>query len=313
MADIKKLEDKVVNAEAKVEKCKGTIERHKKQLDKKIQKVVKEVGLDLTGKSKEEIDELREPYRTTEHSWTIYEVVNKLDDIKGAEKKLGEAEHILANWREKLDIEVNREKFIQENAPKVIVEFLEEWKKLAYEWYIKRYNDYQEFKNKLRVKHDKEIISFVKSHPEDFERYLEDGEIASYWANSLGNIHGAGLKKHMEEKGLDYSSMNEKKANFAGGAVMYMDSIYDEEKRLAWLEDTLEQERKAKLLDLIFRISKVVGEIEDATYLKINEKGNLDGFVIGNKGKARVETIGAGGWNIQCWHYRTLVKPVKEA
>lgn len=57
--------------------------------------------MDLTGKSKEEIDELREPYRTTEHSWTIYEVVNKLDDIKGAEKKLGEAEHILANWRER--------------------------------------------------------------------------------------------------------------------------------------------------------------------------------------------------------------------
>ncbi|MFJ8247349.1 hypothetical protein [Peribacillus asahii] len=314
MADIKNLEEKVAKAEAKVEKCKGTIERHKKQLDKKIQIVINAVGVDLTGKTSEEIDELREPYIQTEDSWKFYDVKSKLDDIKGATKKLADAEQILANWNEKLHIEINREKFIQEQAPQVIKDFLEQWKQMAYEWNVKRYNDYQDLKEKLRKEAMDTIVEFIESHPEDYERYLgEDGKIDSYYADDyhLSNIGGRSLKAHLEEKELDYRSIQSRKSDFAGSTVMYMDTIYKEEERLAWLDKTLEQEKKRKMIDLIHRISKVTGEITDASLLKINVKGNLDGFVTGEKGKAKVETIGAGGWNIQVFHFRTLVHPVK--
>lgn len=91
-----------------------------------------------------------------------------------------------------------------------------------------------------------------------------------------------------------------------------MYSFYDEEERLAWLEKELEKEKKAKMMDLIRRVNEVVGSITDASGLSIDVKGNLNGFIIGTTGKAEVETIGAGGWNIQCFHYRVLVKTIKK-
>lgn len=63
--------------------------------------------------------------------------------------------------------------------------------------------------------------------------------------------------------------------------------------------------------DLVNRVTEVVGEIVDATSLSIGAKGNLNGVITGTEGKAYVETIPAGGYNIQRFHYRTLVKPIK--
>ncbi|MEX3625086.1 hypothetical protein [Viridibacillus arvi] len=311
MADIKNLEERVVKAEVKVEKCKGTIERHKKQYEKKVQALIKK-GVDLTGLSKEEIDKVQDGYRQTELNWDIYDVKGKLEDIKGATKKLEEAEQILVNWNDKLSIEINKDKFIQDNAPQVIKDFLEDWKKKAYEWHIRRYDAYQEFKEELRSERNNLIIEFVKANPEVAERYLdENGNIQDYWQKDLINIRLKGLESHLKENELDYRSIESRKSNFAGGNILKMDSMYDEKERLNWLDKTLEREKKAKMLDLIHRISKVVGEITDASSLRISGKGSIDGFVIGDKGKAKVNTIDAGGWNIQCWHYRTLVDPVK--
>ncbi|HDR7066991.1 TPA: hypothetical protein QCW42_004097 [Bacillus cereus] len=315
MSKVAYLEDKIEKAELKVEKCNGTIERHKKALDKKIQKVIKEVGLDLTGKSKEEVDELRDPYRGTDASWTIYEVVNKLDDIKGAKKKLSEAEIVLSNWKTKLDAEINKENFIRDNAPQVIKDFLEEWKRLAFEWHIKRYEDYQDFKKKLKQKVFEAQITCIKTTPEYAEYLDENGEVQEQYKNEhdLANIHPRNpMRKYLEERDFDYSGIQARKSSFAGAIVFNMGTMRSEPKRIEYLEKTLEHEKQMKMFDLIQRITKAVGEITDASSLEVNQKGNLDGIIIGDKGKARLETIGAGGWNIVCFHYRTLIKPIKE-
>ena len=55
------------------------------------------------------------------------------------------------------------------------------------------------------------------------------------------------------------------------------------------------------------RISIVVGVITDASGLFIGKTGGIEGLIRGTIGVARIETIGAGGYNIQCFHYRTLV------
>ena len=53
-----------------------------------------------------------------------------------------------------------------------------------------------------------------------------------------------------------------------------------------------------------------VGEITDTKELSIGDKGDLNGFVVGTKGRCKVETISACG-EIQRFHYRTLFKMVK--
>lgn len=286
MADINVLKEKVQKATEKVEKCKGTIARHEKARDKKMQAVLKEFGIDLTGKSKEEIEEIREPYRTTESSWVFYEVISKIKDIVGANSKLRVAQEILENWESKLNVEIEKERFLEGNAPQIIKDFLERWKKMAYDWHIKRYDDYQVFK----VKIDKE------SKEAKIKVGVPEGHFPSRTQEEL-----------LKEMKLDYRSVEARKANFAGQSVLKMDTIRNEEERLVWLEKDLEAEKKAKMLDLINRINAVVGTITDAQYLSVSPEGNLNGYITGEKGKAKIETIGAGGYNIQCFHYRTLI------
>lgn len=62
---------------------------------------------------------------------------------------------------------------------------------------------------------------------------------------------------------------------------------------------------------LIDRVEKKAGKIVDASHLHINEKGGIDGYVVGELAEVRLNTIPASG-EIQRFHYRTLVKEVKK-
>ena len=76
------------------------------------------------------------------------------------------------------------------------------------------------------------------------------------------------------------------------------------------IKKTIENEKQVKIIQLTMRVTNVVGTITDAAHLEIGEKGDLVGIIEGEKGKATVETITAGGWNIQCFHYRTIVNKI---
>lgn len=75
-------------------------------------------------------------------------------------------------------------------------------------------------------------------------------------------------------------------------------------------ELTMEIEKRR--IDLLVRVYNVVGNIIDMSDIHIGANGSLNGVVVGEKGRARVETIGAGGYNIQRFHYRVLVKKIKQ-
>ena len=81
---------------------------------------------------------------------------------------------------------------------------------------------------------------------------------------------------------------------------------------MAWLENEIEEEKQYKLISIIEKINKIVGTITDASHLSIGDNGEINGVIEGTEGKATVETIGAGGWNIQRYHLRTLVHEWKE-
>ena len=65
-------------------------------------------------------------------------------------------------------------------------------------------------------------------------------------------------------------------------------------------------EAKYWVLNLIYRTEKKVGQITNWHLYFATD--SLNGWVEGTKGNANIETITAGGWNIQCLHTRVLVK-----
>lgn len=75
-----------------------------------------------------------------------------------------------------------------------------------------------------------------------------------------------------------------------------------------YLDKTLSDEVRSKRLGLYYRCVNAAGVLTDVSSLAVGENGS----VIGDQDKTNVETIYAGGYNIQCLHYRVLVKPVRE-
>lgn len=87
------------------------------------------------------------------------------------------------------------------------------------------------------------------------------------------------------------------------------------DRKLMWMSDDeiLNYSKiagKEFALDLINRTKAIVGNVTDWEHLHYGVAG-LDGIVYGDKGKASVNTIVAGGYNIQRRHYRVLVKAIK--
>ena len=68
------------------------------------------------------------------------------------------------------------------------------------------------------------------------------------------------------------------------------------------------EDAQQSVLNLIDRVEDKVGKVTDWKGLHFGRNGMLNGRVTGNCGSVYVETIGAGGYNIQRFHYRVLLK-----
>jgi len=309
-----KIEDlklKVQAAEQKVEKCKATILRHRAQLDKRILKA-KELGciiLQDESQYKNYWSFYDSSTFTQEQTWAIFDIKTKLDDMKGAFQKLNDAERICANWKEKLDFEINKEKIIEDTAPQVIKDFLEDWKQKSFEWYKLRHASFLDFKAELREEEREaktEALRTLSEYADLRERFGDelytDFHINNPWPRKP-------MEDFLKERDLDYKSIKSRLSAYADQTIMKMCEFRDEDARLKWLDGALEQEKKAKLYLLITQINDITGPITDASYLCVNA-GEINGVIIGEKGAAKVLTFSAGGHSVQCYHFRTRVDDV---
>ena len=80
------------------------------------------------------------------------------------------------------------------------------------------------------------------------------------------------------------------------------------------IHDDNVQSAENLIIDLIYRVRKITGEITDWSDIRAtNGTGGftvLNGTVIGKEGIARIESITAGGYNIQRLHIRVLVHSI---
>ena len=273
---------KVINAESKVAKRAAVLKKHHEQLVKMIAKGADE-----------------------------FDIRYKREDIKSAERKLAEAQEILANWKAKLDERVSKDEYLEANAPEIIKNFLESWKQKAIKYHREKRVRFIEYRADLRKKEREARLEALRTLPE-LERYREiykdrepsDYDLANLWPHKV-------VDRFLFERGLEYHQIQKKLSNFGDYITLKLLEIRDEAEREAWLEKAMEEEKRAKLLDLIGRINSVVGTITDAAGLYISSTGEINGLIEGTEGKAKVETIGAGGYNIQCFHFRTLIHEYK--
>lgn len=276
------LREKVIKAEAKVAKRTAVLQKHREQLAKLIQK-----GADQ------------------------FDIRIKKSDIESAEDKLEEAKKILANWKEKLDERITSDDYLEANAPEILKEFLENWKQHAIDYYRKKRIRFIEYRKELRAAERaarlealQTLPSLERSHKLYEGREPSDCDLANLWPRK-------DVDEFLHERGLDYYQIQKKLQAKGDGIIFRMLEISNEQEREEWLERTMEEEKRAKLLDLIGRIMSTVGTITDASALYIGPEGDINGYIVGTEGKAKIQTIGAGGYNIQCFHFRTLIHEYK--
>ena len=276
------LREKVIKAEAKVAKRTAVLQKHREQLAKLIQK-----GADQ------------------------FDIRIKKSDVESAEDKLEEAKKILTNWKEKLDERITSDDYLEANAPEILKEFLENWKQHAIDYYRQKRIRFIEYRKELRAAERAARLEALQTLPSlERSRKLYEGrepsdcDLANLWPRK-------DVDEFLHERGLDYYQIQKKLQAKGDGIIFRMLEISNEQEREEWLERTMEEEKRAKLLDLIGRIMSTVGTITDASALYIGPEGDINVYIVGTEGKAKIQTIGAGGYNIQCFHFRTLIHEYK--
>lgn len=131
--------------------------------------------------------------------------------------------------------------------------------------------------------------------PEQIERKAQrEMEIAlhNYIKSEMDNIKIPALESWLAMYKVAYIEMVEK----------HMDGWEKSEA----LRNTDKAVRNQKM-NILIRSFPVVGKLEDIQFGTIGMNGEFNGTVRGEHGIANIRTIMAGGYNIQCLHYRVLV------
>lgn len=207
-----------------------------------------------------------------------------LYEAYSAYRDLAEAKYILNKYLVQLDKVSN---FEEKEKIEIIWNFLQEWKKKAYQFYVDNVKLYSELYNKRE---------------EEWEKYKESDigkNKIKYYTNSVGKVDWYSLKIHWERS--YYSEVSSLTKNIT---INRSSGKFDENK----LNKILDKDVQYKYEDFINRIKEKAGTIQDVSHLKMAANGVINGVVIGDKHSVEVETILAGGYNIQVLHYRVLVK-----
>lgn len=209
-------------------------------------------------------------------NWEVNPYYYNENDIKWTTRDLEAAKQGLADYQKAL---AEAQEKAESRDVKVIIEFLERWQKRVKAHYIEA------------------LPKFLKAREKYWE---EDKKYSEYW-----RLTGE-ERKAMREA---HRRLGEEFKTAWGWMEQYVE--YRDKLDVERLTKDLRIEADRKYDFIIERTNAIVGKITDAAGLTIGAKDDLNGFIIGDKGTAKVTTIGAGGYNIQCYHFRTLIREAK--
>lgn len=183
---------------------------------------------------------------------------------------------------EKYEAELEEYRVEFEALPKLedvpaIKAYLEDFAKKMIAWIERCHEEYPKKYDEIQEKEK----AFMNEHPE---------------YNHWGNLSYNGRRAFEREYAFDLEELEDLRA----GHRMY-------ERRF----EIVARDVEIRYINLVESVKKITGKITDASFLRVNEKGSLDGYITGENGKAKVNTFEAGGWNIQRFHYRTKITEIK--
>lgn len=265
----------------------ATIETLQKRIDgakKNIEKIENKIARILKAK---------------ESNWTVNPYWYCEDDLRCANKDLEYAKGQLAKYEEELALEMDKAQ--SRNVP-AILEFLKNWKERVFIYYSKGLEEFYAEQDEVHELYNE----WCKAYSEEAERKYKE-------AREAFNCKRNGYFVPVETSSCYSRYTGRKKVR--DGEYEYLKPYcnYKKDEAYARLKKDLDDEANRKYDFIIERVTKICGKIVDACGLKVGKKGDLNGVVIGDKGTAHVETIGAGGYNIQIFHFRTLIKEMKRA
>lgn len=293
------IQEKIHRAEIAVEKQKAIVQKHQARLAKAL---------------------------------TPYEIEKIKSSLSISEEKLREKEKALERHQQLLKNEEIKLKFIDENTPDAIKKFMEEWKQESIKTYQNRFMEYVNLKKNLQEEKKRFLFDIVHKIDSgipietkvEFDLSVVKENIERHKNNSNGSLEGLSeytIYNYILKPKLAYALLSEQdlsdrciadRLHEFGGSIVEKMHEKDDGEREIWLEKLLEKEKQKSINDLIVRIYDITGKITDAKYLHVNPANwVIEGYVTGEKGKASIEVIGAGGWNIQRYHLRILVHEIK--
>lgn len=244
-------------------------------LEKRVEGKTKEIA-----KLEKKLERIHKAEAT---GWEVNPYYYDESDLRWTLKDLESAKEALAKYEAELT--AANEKAQSRNV-EAILKFLEMWQERMKTFFVESLPRYEKA---------------YKSHCEAEHKYYEIRNSRAWWE----------LPKE-ERKRLEQEA-REERSSFRS-AWAYLEPYLTREWKtceffldMAKLSKDLKTEADAKYDDIIERTNKVTGKITDASGLSVGAKGELNGYIIGEKGTAKVTTIGAGGYNIQCFHFRTLI------
>lgn len=240
-----------------------------------------------------------------------------IGELRAAYVDLGEARNTLNNY--KLQIE-KMDNFEKAEKIKVIWDFLTDWENKVYNWYLNNAETYFKLKQGYEEESYEALVKWENENPKPDKDV--DYSIYRKWDGARYRF-----EKNFEER--YYSEIDTLTKNLINFKFEYDDNAYGLRSKAKYagydfdtekLKELIKKEKQSKYEDMVNRVTSITGPITDASNLSIgNQRGELNGIIIGENGKARVETISAGGYNTdiivnskhgQRFHYRVIINEV---
>ena len=236
--------------------------------------------------------------RDREYLWNEY-IKDCNKELDYAVQDLYDAKLTLEKYQNMLNLEKAKDNEFENNRIQVIWEFLLNYKE--------------------------QVAEYIRDNMSVLNEYYEvNSQMCDWHNNNAYKVHQGTLSR--EEYNRVYNELREREKDLEESIHPYTKlvatrkypettRVVDEEK----LDEILLKDCKARYFQLVKEVTEITGIITDATNLSMHG-GELNGIIIGERGKAKVQTFSAGGHSQhiivnekhgQCFHYRTRVDRVE--